>query len=236
MITAGIRDRVILAVEQCLENYASRPGAVLYNGWGTLRPSNDGLYIMGFNPGGDPDDIKTSVIESLKDLKDKYCSYTDECWRKGCLEDCQKHKGDKLHQKMVKELAEILGYDIREVFAANAIFIRSKEQSDLQESLKLFDRCWPVHQLFLSIVRPRTMLCLGNGEPSSAFAFLRMKLAPNEKPNSEDVKAFSSVTAVSNDETINVRVIGVRHPSYRWFDPGKNLKLYLEKNPHLMAW
>jgi hypothetical protein len=155
-------------VRQHLGDDSNKSGGVLYNGWDTLRPSN-GLYTMGFNPGGDPDRIEPSVVKSLEELKDNHCSYEDECWGKSCLKNCrnQDHFGNSPHQKRVKDLAEILGYDIRKVFAANGIFIRSKQQSDLQDdSWELFKRCWPVHELFLSIVQPKIILCLGNGERS----------------------------------------------------------------------
>jgi hypothetical protein len=145
-----IRDEVISAVKQHLGEDARNPGAVLYNGWDTLCPSNDGLYIMGFNPGGG---VKTSVIDSLDNLTEDYCSYVDECWRNRCEENCQQrdHYGKHRHQRNVRELAMLLGHSIRCVFSANAIFIRSKTQSDLKESPKLFEKCWPIHKRFLSI-------------------------------------------------------------------------------------
>lgn len=66
------------------------------------------------------------------------------------------------------------------MFAVNAIFVRSKGQRDLDEKEKLFDKCWPIHQTFLSIVQPTIVLFLGNGD-DSAFAYLRKKVAPDEK-------------------------------------------------------
>lgn len=228
-----IRDRVISEVRKHLGDNSNKSGAVLYNGRGTLCKSNEGLYIMGFNPGGDPDKIETSVVKSLEDLKENHCAYEDECWKKNCPKDCQnkEHFGIKPHQKKVKLLAEILGYDIRNVFAVNAIFIRSKSQGNPQESLEIFKKCWPIHELFLSIVKPKVILCLGNGEVMSSFALLREKLAlkPDQIRSHGQVKVFSSAIAVFGGETINSHVIGVRHPSYPWFDPVKDLKLYLQR-------
>ena len=221
-----IRDRVISAVSRHLGDDSNKSGDVLYNGWDTLRQSN-GLYIMGLNPGGKPDEIKTSVVDSLTELKDNHCSYEDECWRKSC-QDCRnkEHLGQSRHQSRVKQLAQVLGYNnIREAFAANAIFIRSKNQGDIQESS--FEKCWLIHQLFLSIVQPKIILCLGNGKRSSSFAFLRKKLVPNEQSNSDVVKVFSTAITVSGGEIIKTCVIGVRHPSCPWFDPVKDLSLYL---------
>lgn len=213
-----IRGMVKSVVKQHLGVEAGQSGAVLYNGWDTLR-SNNGLYIMGFNPGGDPDKIKTSVMESLE-ISDNYCSYWDECWRKSCQEDCKEHRGGSRHQERVRSLAQVLGCDIRETPAVNAVFLRSKNQNDLDASWELFKKCWPVHEVFLGIARPSIILCLGNGEPRSAFTFLRKKLAPQTQSSSDHVKSFLV-------EAMKCRVIGVRHPSYHWFDPVKDLKLYL---------
>lgn len=221
MMDPDIRYVVSSAVKRHLGEDVNKPGAVLYNGWDTLR-SNNGLYIMGFNPGGDPNKIKTSVLESLE-IRDNYCSYWDECWRESCQEDCKEHHGMSRHQERVRSLAQVLGCDIRETPAANAIFLRSKSQNDLDSSWELFKKCWPVHEVFLSIVQPRIILCLGNGESASAFSFLRKMLASNEKTTTGLVKSFSV-------DSINCLVIGVRHPSYPWFDPTKDLSYYLHKN------
>jgi hypothetical protein len=186
---------------------------------------------MGFNPGGSPDKIKRSVEESLRDekLKGNFCSYEDKCWRKSCPMDCQnpEHFGKSLHQRRVKELAKILGYNIREVFAANAIFVRSNNQDSLAERETLFDNCWPIHQIFLSIVQPTVILCLGNGEESSAFAFLRKKLASGEKHHGR-VKEFMGEILLPDRRTIRSRVIGVHHPSCPWFDPVKDLRSHFK--------
>ena len=232
-----LRDRVISAVRQHLGDDSNKSGDVLYNGWDTLRPSN-GLYIMGFNPGGDPTQIETSVVESLEKLNDNHCSYKDECWGKSCPKDCRnkEHFGIKPHQKRVKHLAKVFGYEVEEVFAANAIFIRSKTQGHLQKNPDLFKKCWLIHQLFLSIVKPRVILCLGNGWVRSSFALLikELEIEPNQVRRYGHVKAFSCAIAVSDRETINSHVIGVRHPS-RFFDPIEDLRPYLQENPDVMA-
>jgi hypothetical protein len=236
----NIRDEIISEVKQHLGEDASKSGDVLYNGWDTLCPSNDGLYIMGFNPGGDPAKIDESILQSLEKLEDNYCSYEDACWRKSCPNDCrnENHFGQSLHQNRVKQLAKVFDYEIGEVFAANAIFIRSKTQGHLRESLDLFKKCWLIHKRFLSIVKPRIILCLGNKEDMSAFALLREMLAiePNQVRRCGHVKAFSSAIAVSDRETINSHVIGVRHPSQPWFNPVEELRLFLtQENPDVMA-
>lgn len=222
MAGLDIRNTILSAIRLYLGDDAEKPGAVLYNGLDTLC-SNNGLYIMGFNPGGDPNTITTSVIKSLEVLKDQYCSYRDECWRKACPEDCKKHQGKSRHQERVCSLVQVLRRDISETVAVNTVFLRSKKQDDLKASWDIFEKCWHVHEKLLSIVRPKIILCLGNGEPRSAFAFLRKKVSPTTQPSSDHVKSFVS-------EIVQCPVIGVRHPSYPWFDPVTDLKSFLEKN------
>jgi uracil-DNA glycosylase len=224
-----IRDQIISEVIRYLGEDAKRSGSVLYNGWNTLCPSR-GLYIMGFNPGGNPDQ-SMRLEQSLHDdkLMRNFSSYQDECWYDKCREDCTNtnHHGDKPHQKRVRRLAEILGYsNIREVFAANAIFVRSRDQNTLADRKTLFDKCWPIHQQFLSIVQPKIILCLGNGERSSAFAFLKEKLKANEI-TSGNVKVFVSKIPMANGMVLESKVIGVRHPSR--FNSVKDLELYHQK-------
>ena len=224
MTDPAIRNMVISSIRQHLGRDAEKPGAVLYNGWDTLC-SNNGLYIMGFNPGGSPDNSKT-VIDDLKQLEDDYCSYEAECWY--CSTHCRnnEHFGKKPHQKRVKELARILGYDVRQSFAANAIFVRSKKQDDLKASLELFEKCWKIHQIFLSIVQPKIVLCLGNGERSSAFALLKAKFKANEI-TSGNVKEFIGNIPMADGTVLEGRIIGVRHPSR--FNSVKDLEIYQQK-------
>lgn len=225
MAGPDVRTTILSAIRKYLGDDADKSGAVLYNGWDTLR-SNNGLYIMGFNPGGAPNDSK-SMIDYLNELKDNHCSYEDECWY--CSVDCRnaKHFGQKPHQKRVKELAQILGHDVRKSFATNAIFVRSKKQDDLKASLKLFEKCWKIHQIFLSIIRPKIILCLGNGERSSAFALLKAKFRDNEI-TSGGVKEFIGKMPMADGKVLEVRIVGVRHPSR--FNSVKDLEIYQQNN------
>ncbi len=42
-------------------------------------------------------------------------------------------------------------------------------------------------------------------------------------------------TSVADGKTIRSRVIGVRHPSYPWFNPVKDLKLHLQQSQGVLA-
>lgn len=162
MTQKDIRSHVISMVRSHLGELAHNSGEVLYNGWDTLREGP--VYLMGFNPGGMPELIPTSILDSLKNMSDGHCSYEDDVWE---WRGIDLPAGQHPHQKRVKVLAELLNLNIRSVFAANAIFQRSGEANTLRGALGLWEKCWPVHRLFLKIVKPKIIICLGNGRRSS---------------------------------------------------------------------
>ncbi len=226
----GLREALISAVEKHLGEDAKRSGSVLYNGWSTLHRGK--VYLMGFNPGGDPATIPQTVIQTLREMKDEYCSYTDEEWSG---EKRKYSNGGHPHQRRVKTLVEVMGCDIGHVFAANAIFVRSKEQDVLRDAAGLWNKCWPVHQTFLSIVQPRIILCLGNGNAKSSFTLLRSKCDPlpevkfcGASRSFRDGKYFSGKAKIDKNGTLpalEYTVVGVPHPSR--FKISKTLENFL---------
>jgi uracil-DNA glycosylase len=124
--------------------------------------------------------------------------------------------GQSPHQRRVRQIAEMLGLNIRDVFATNAVFLRSivAEHIPIPE---LFDECWPVHQRFLSIVKPSLVLCLGNGDGSS-FCLLRTKaiaLPPVTEIGAgfRDGRFYDATFRVNDGTTLGCRVLGLPHPS-----------------------
>lgn len=236
MSTGTIREQILSAVQQHLGKDANESGSVLYNGSSTLRPGK--LYLLGLNPGGDPSEIKQSVNESVKATFDKlrsdYCAYEDECWKQNHPVDCmlKECKGESPHQRRVSDLVDALGLGviIKDVFAANAIFLRTKDQLSLKMPWKLWENCWHVHKLFLSIVQPKLILCLGNGNGLSAFSLLRSRFlgAPtpqNVGPNGfRDGKWFAGRVAVCQEPCT---VVGIPHPSR--FGMSEKLEHYLKE-------
>lgn len=220
----------------------TKPGAVLLSGAVTLKPSP--VYVMGLNPGGDPDQITRSIIDSITP-PDGTSAYTHECWQPRCMEPqpCRhmmadgRTRPDALvrHQRNMIALAAALQSEPARLFSANAIFARSSRRSTLRQQTGLdlaewWQACWPVHQAFLSIVRPRMIVTLGYGERSSAFGLLRAKAgspAPSKviQENQRGGWLFSGQYRLDGGESLPVSVIGVPHPSY--FAPGEALAAWL---------
>ncbi len=222
MSDVEIRGQVLATVQQYLGADVNESGAVLYNGWSSLRPGL--LYLMGFNPGGDPTEIRQTVLKSVQELEQNYCAY-DECWKKNHPADCalKECKGASNHQRRVRALLDTLnlGLSIKDVCATNAVFLRSKDQGTLKGSRELWEKCWPVHQRLLSIVQPNLILCLGNGDGLSAFSLLRSEFIGNPTyqpcgPNGfRDGKWFEGRVVVNQNgpKEHECKVIGIPHPS-----------------------
>lgn len=239
MVQRDIFSHIDLKVRSCLGQLAKLPGGVLYNGWDSLREGP--VYLMGFNPGGNPEQISTSILDSLNGTSDGHCSYEDEAWEWGNVILPQ---GQHPHQKRVKNLAELLNLKIRSVFAVNAIFQRSEKANTLKGSLELWEKCWPVHQLFLQIVKPKIIICLGNGRRSS-FSLLWSKFQSKNEPvpcvqsgnklQFLNGKLFRGFVVISETgETLHCLVVGIPHPSR--FEMSDELKVYLKQLRDREGW
>lgn len=230
-------EQVLSVVQQYLGEDVNESGVVLNNGGSSLRRGM--LYLMGFNPGGSPGTIQPTVLESIQELKHDHCAFTDECWTKSHPVDCHidECKGNSRHQRTVCALVNTLDLEvnIKDVFATNAVFLRSQSQDTLKLPWDLWEKCWPVHRLLLSIVHPKLILCLGNGDGLSAFSLLRSKFsgAPIVQhcgPNGfRDGKWFAGRVAVGQvgPQELECVVVGVPHPSR--YGTSRSLQHYLQE-------
>ena len=143
-------------------------GSVLFNGWSTLREGP--LYLMGLDPGGDPEQGDYMTIgQQLDNMGCHYSTYETEEWEwRGHLLAPGQHP----HQKRVRAICAVCKLKAHDVFAANAIFKRSRDTKGVDWTM--WPACWLVHQWFLSIVQPRLVICLGNDKTErSSFGLLR---------------------------------------------------------------
>ena len=119
-----------------------------------------------------------------------------------------------------------LDLNVREVFSANAIFRRTPNCRHLESGLDPV--CWQIHQLLFSKIKPKYIICLGNGRDSS-FHKLKQRLAFDtdderrfKKPNGKNfyIRWFDKDMIRNNVLALSslIRVIGVPHPS--WFPLG----------------
>jgi hypothetical protein len=135
-------------------------GQVLYSGASTLRKGE--VYLLGLNPGGDPNNQALMTIrQSLDSLvsadmavsgvrQSEWNSYVHATW-----------KGRDTLQRRILWLLRQLGRDPLDVPASNLIFPRSRDEKCLRYEAYA-DMCWGVHERVLDIVEPRWVLTYGN--------------------------------------------------------------------------
>ncbi len=136
-------------------------GKVLYSAASTL--TQGGIYLLGFNPGGDPEHPDSrSIGENLHALPGKKTNdYLDESWARPVGDPFR--PGRHPLQRNLRSLFNSLGQDLRSVCASNLIFVRSKKAVETQYS-EYAGLCWPIHEMILDTVQPSTIIAFGNSE------------------------------------------------------------------------
>jgi hypothetical protein len=144
-----IPDIAVRALEGQLDN----SGTFLYSSHQTIRPGE--VYFLGLNPGGCGGPSLRARLDKI--LSQEENLYLDEAWEN---EAGSYMPGQAPLQKRVAWLLGNLGVDPREVFSSNLIFMQSRDASGV--SIEHANKCWPVHEALLNIVRPRLILTFGN--------------------------------------------------------------------------
>lgn len=135
---------------------ADFPGKLLYSSLDTLRPGK--LYLLGYNPGGDPAEESESVASHLRHMPAGWNEYVDAEWRPAGI---RRRPGSAPRQRRVQWLLAHLGLPVRSVCASNLIFVRSKSSAGLSDPDRMAEQCWPVHRFILERVRPACILSIG---------------------------------------------------------------------------
>ena len=134
-----------------------RSGKLLYSSLPTLAAGP--VYLLGYNPGGEPDHETTSILSHLHDAGQAATNeYLDVAWQ---TRTCSWAVGEAPLQRRVKYLLTGIGLDVRSVCASNLIFVRSRGEKHLASAAQMATACWPVHRLILDIVRPTMILTFG---------------------------------------------------------------------------
>lgn len=137
----------------------STSGKVFYSGRNAFSQNAD-LYILGINPGGDPDEQSLETIEwntkkVLNDEPNDWSAYRDESWQDA-------PPGTWGMQPRVLHLFKKLGCEAGNIPASNVIFARSKREGDIKSEAKnLIRECWPFHEFVIEKLKPKAILCFG---------------------------------------------------------------------------
>lgn len=198
-----------------------RSGNVLYSGVETLRPGT--VYLLGLNPGGDPDDeiLRAQTIgKTLAALPTKHENeWLDKSWRRTGV---RTPPGKSPLQLRVQALLRELGLEPREACSANLIFARSRNAAG-SGFRDLAPLCWPVHEQILGIVRPRVILTIGNAS-GSPYAWLKSRLAPTS--SEVTVPSGHGGWTCRSFTDGRYRVVGLPHLS----------RYAVDRHPHVFEW
>jgi hypothetical protein len=216
--------RVIIA-EYLPQRALKQRGQILYSGIEMLQPGD--FYFVGFNPAADGTNVPLDEI-SLN--RQNWSAYTCQCWmdRGECkLASCH-NTGQAKHQRNVQHIMKQLELAPQTTFATNLMFVESRNISEIKKESRsgLLNCCWQVHKKLLAIIRPKYIVCLGNGETDSSFSSFRERAfgIKGEKLSVEKIgryfafKSFVGKFDLGEGVPLQATVIGVLHPS-RWKCP-----------------
>lgn len=186
-------------------------GEVFYSG-ATAFEQPSPIYLLGFNPGGDPTKDQLSRYTIAADLQASHeprrhdWSALEEDWR-------EFGPGAVAYQRRVLHLLAACGItDPRKIPASNAIFVRSTrvETLDAQRTKALLRDCWTVHERVISTLAVRVVVCFGQ----AASHWVRAQLGANEPPSDtfveENKRRWRSATHQGRD---GIQVVTLTHPS-----------------------
>lgn len=157
---------LIKKINNLPESLLSQSGKILYSSVETLKKGD--IYFLGYNPGGE---IDYPVKRDLQELPHRVINaYLDEEW----VNRIKKYpNGEHPLQINCSYLIRALGYEPREVFCTNLIFVRSRSQ-ELNNYNLWSDICWDVHREFIKIVDPKYFIVFGNSN-ISPFRYIKEK-------------------------------------------------------------
>lgn len=158
-------NQFVETVRQLIPDLLDESGAVLYSTARTLRKGE--LYILGLNPGGQDGPTIRERLNTLPHRKKN--EYLDVVWS-------TPKPGEHPLQRRLKWLMDQLGYDLKDICASNLIFTRSRTAAGIKYR-ELAEKCWPVHETILDIVKPTSILTFGVSA-LSPFQYILSKFPP----------------------------------------------------------
>jgi len=165
------KDNLPEIARQSLGKLLNESGGILYSSHNTLQRGD--IYLLGYNPGGVGGHPIIDSVDGL--LTNEENAYVDVPWENGIG---SWEKGKAPLQERVKWLLKELGHGIEDVCASNLVFVQSKAATDVDFSFA--DKCWPVHEAILKLVKPKLLLVFGNSSPSP-YSYLHHKFGGEQE-------------------------------------------------------
>jgi hypothetical protein len=192
----------------------NRSGKVFYSG--RLAFSRKArLYVLGVNPGGDPEDMPDETVSSHSDqvrrkFHSNWSAYRDESW-KGSKPGTWKMQPRVLH------MFRTLGMDPGSIPCSNLVFVRSRKVADLKQELpQLVKLCWPFHEEAIEKLHPRAVVCFGQ----TAGDCVRERLAAKDQYAEHVEQNDRQWRSRAYKNSDGLKVIVATHPSrVNWVNP-----------------
>lgn len=182
-----------------------RSGSVFYTGRSAFQGERP-LYILGLNPGGDPEKQACETvgrhIDEFQARTEPWSAYADDSWQ-------GRAPGTWGMQPRLLHMLAQLGFDPREVPASNVLFARSRTESNVSaEKVSLLAACWPVHQAVIDALNIRVILCLGG----TAGSWVRARLGAALFVDSFSETNARGWTSTAHRAPSGITVITATHP------------------------
>lgn len=155
---SGSQHSIEEALANLPRNIRQQSGSLFYTGRDAfLAPS--AIYVLGLNPGGDPDEQNANTVEraiaAWKSAPAQWSAYQDDSWEGAA-------PGTWGMQPRVLHLFKGLSLDPRSVPASNVIFVRSTTESTLSADKDgLIAGCWSVHHAVIQQLGVKAIICFG---------------------------------------------------------------------------
>ena len=154
----SIHPQIAGALNSIPKSLLVQSGKVFYSGRGAFSGPSD-LYILGLNPGGDPEaqaaETISADLQRFQEGPAWWSAYADESWH-------GTPPGTWGMAPRILHMLAALDLDPRAVPAGNVIFVRSSTEATLVAKKEvLLQSCWPVHEAVIEALRIRVVLCFG---------------------------------------------------------------------------
>ena len=212
--TASSFEAAKAAIPASLRNYS---GKVFYAGRSAYN-SPAAMYILGVNPGGDPDTRQDETVASHTEwvattAPEGWSAYRDESWK-------GKPPGRHGMQPRILHMFKAVALSPGAVPASNLVFVRSRRESDIAVDIdRLVGECWPFHKYVIETLRPKVVLCLGKtaGDHVLARVGAHSRYATFTESNSRKWQSHAYRTVSG------LKVVVATHPSIAdWSTPASD--------------
>ena len=208
-----VHPEIRAALDAIPTSLLSQSGKVFYSGRAAFSKRSD-LYILGLNPGGDPEAQASETIEAdllrFREGPPWWSDYADESWHGA-------PPGTWGMAPRVLHMLRSLDLDPRAVPASNAIFVRSSTEATLEICKDvMLQACWPVHRAVISALGIGVVLCFGG----TAGRWVRERLGAAQQVDSfqeTNRRGWRSETHATRDGRM---VVTLTHPGRaNWCNP-----------------